>query len=66
MRPAPQGKTRAGALPNAPTGLLQRIAIVIGWSWIALLALRILRSAPSSVSAGAAAPIGPSLAGGEE
>jgi len=30
----------AGAMPNAPTGLVQRIAIVGGWSWVALLAVR--------------------------
>lgn len=30
-------------LPNSPTGLLERIAIIIGWVWIALLALRLLR-----------------------
>jgi len=55
-----------GAWPNAPTGLLQRIAIVIGWSWIALMALHILRSAPSPMSAGAAAPVGPTLTDGGE
>jgi hypothetical protein len=33
-----------GVLPNGPTGLLQRVAIVLGWGWIALLALRLLRS----------------------
>jgi hypothetical protein len=32
-----------GILPNSPVGLLQRIAIIIGWGWIALLALRLLR-----------------------
>jgi hypothetical protein len=31
-----------GVLPGSPTGLLQRIAIIAGWSWIALLALRLL------------------------
>ena len=39
-----------GVLPNSPTGLLERIAIVVGWSWIALLALRLLRQMRSSVS----------------
>lgn len=34
-----------GTLPGAPTGLLQRIAIVVGWGWIALLAARLLRGA---------------------
>lgn len=29
-----------GTLPNAPTGFVQRIAIIGGWSWIAVLALR--------------------------
>jgi len=55
-----------GAWPNAPTGLLQRIAIVIGWSWIALMALRILRSAPNLVPASAAAFVEPPMAGGGE
>ncbi len=32
-----------GVLPNSPTGLLQRIAIILGWGWIALMALRLLR-----------------------
>lgn len=31
-----------GIVPNAPAGLLKRVAILIGWSWIALLALRLL------------------------
>ncbi len=31
-----------GILPGSPTGLLQRIAIIAGWSWIALLAIRLL------------------------
>ena len=39
-----------GVLPNAPAGLLERIAIIIGWGWIALLALRLLRQMDSSVS----------------
>jgi len=30
----------AGVMPNAPTGLVQRVAIVGGWSWVTLLALR--------------------------
>src|SRR5436305_14672826 len=32
-----------GILPGAPTGLLQRIVIIAGWCWVALLALRLLR-----------------------
>jgi hypothetical membrane protein len=32
-----------GTLPNSPTGLLQRIAIIVGWGWVALLAIRLLR-----------------------
>jgi hypothetical protein len=35
-----------GAWPNAPTGLIQRIGIIVGWSWIALLALRLFRAEP--------------------
>ncbi|HEY6539350.1 MAG TPA: DUF998 domain-containing protein [Ktedonobacteraceae bacterium] len=37
-----------GVLPNSPTGLLERIAIIIGWTWIALLAIRLLRQMRSS------------------
>jgi hypothetical protein len=32
-----------GTLPNAPTGFVQRIAIIAGWTWIALVALHFLR-----------------------
>lgn len=35
-----------GVWPNAPTGFLQRIAIIGGWTWISMLALHVLR--PSS------------------
>lgn len=42
-------------LPESPTGLLQRTAIIVGWGWIALLASRLLghirASAPSARSA---------------
>ena len=34
-----------GNWPNAPTGLIQRISIVVGWTWIAALALRLRRDA---------------------
>jgi hypothetical membrane protein len=33
-----------GVWPNAPTGFLQRIAIIGGWTWISMLALHVLRS----------------------
>ncbi|HZU71064.1 MAG TPA: DUF998 domain-containing protein [Ktedonobacteraceae bacterium] len=39
-----------GLMPNAPAGLLERIAIILGWGWIALLAIRLLRQMPLSVS----------------
>jgi hypothetical membrane protein len=39
-----------GILPNSPTGLLERISILIGWTWIALLALRLLRQMRAPVS----------------
>lgn len=39
-----------GILPNSPAGLLERIAIIIGWGWIALLALRLLRQMRPPVS----------------
>lgn len=32
-----------GVLPGSPTGLLQRIAIIVGWGWIALLAIKLLK-----------------------
>lgn len=38
-----------GVLPGSPTGLLQRIGIIAGWGWIALLAIRILRRMRSPV-----------------
>lgn len=41
-----------GVLPGSPTGLFQRVAIIVGWSWIALLAINILRKLHSSVSTG--------------
>ena len=28
--------------PNGPAGLIQRISIIIGWGWIALLAFRLM------------------------
>lgn len=39
-----------GVLSGSPTGLFQRIAIIAGWGWIALLAMRLLRNMRSSVS----------------
>ena len=33
----------AGRWPSAPTGLLQRIAIIAGWTWIAMVAWCLLR-----------------------
>ena len=38
-----------GILPNAPVGLFERIAIILGWGWIALLAIRLLHQIRSSV-----------------
>jgi len=32
-----------GVLPESPTGVLQRITIIGGWTWIAMLALRVRR-----------------------
>lgn len=39
-----------GIFPNSPTGLFQRIAIVVGWCWISMLALRLLSQMRSSAS----------------
>jgi hypothetical membrane protein len=44
-----------GILPNSPTGLLERIALIIGWGWIALVALRLLRQMGSSISSAGSA-----------
>ena len=41
---------QSGVLPNSPAGLLERVAIVIGWGWIALLAIRLLSQMRSPVS----------------
>jgi len=46
---------------NAPSfldliGLIQRIGIIAGWTWIALLAVRLLRAAPSQASAATRSP----------
>lgn len=46
-----------GVLANAPVGLFQRIAIIAGWGWVALVAIRLLsqmRSSSSSYFAGEA------------
>lgn len=40
----------SGVLPNSPTGLLQRVAIILGWGWIALVALRLSRQMRAPVS----------------
>lgn len=37
-----------GILPNAPGGLVQRIAIISGFGWLMLLALRLLRQQQSA------------------
>jgi hypothetical membrane protein len=39
-----------GILPGSPTGLLQRIGIIAGWGWLALLAIRLLSQMRSPVS----------------
>ena len=46
--------------PDGPAGLFQRLSIIIGWGWIALLAFRLMSkkppidAAPSNLGAGAA------------
>jgi hypothetical membrane protein len=39
----------SGVLPGSPSGLFQRIAIIAGWGWIALLAIRLLSKMRSPV-----------------
>ena len=38
-----------GDWPNAPTGLIQRVAIVLGWGWLTMLAIKLAVSQPSVV-----------------
>ena len=38
-----------GDWPNAPTGLVQRVAIVLGWGWLAAVAAKLALSRPSVV-----------------
>lgn len=33
----------ASTVPNGPAGLVQRLTIITGWGWVALLALRLMR-----------------------
>jgi len=40
----------SGVLPGSPIGLFQRIAIFAGWSWIAILAIRLLSQMRSPVA----------------
>jgi hypothetical membrane protein len=44
-----------GTWPNAPTGFLQRIAIIAGWTWIALVAWHQLRAVSAGSGLGSAA-----------
>jgi hypothetical protein len=37
------GGFAVGQVPGAPTGLYQRIAIITGWTWIAMVAWRELQ-----------------------
>ena len=48
-----------GVWPNAPTGLIQRVGIIVGWTWISFFAWRLLqgqsRQAPQQMNDGGAA-----------
>lgn len=46
---------QVGTWPNAPTGFLQRIAIIAGWTWIALVAWHHLRVISAGSGRGSAA-----------
>lgn len=39
-----------GRWPNAPTGLVQRFGIIVGWTWIAIVAWHELRVAPATAT----------------
>jgi len=41
----------SGSLPNAPTGFVQRIAIIAGWTWLAMVAWRQLRTSGTQEAA---------------
>jgi hypothetical protein len=41
-----------GRMPNAPTGFVQRVAIIAGWTWISMVALHFIRAtSPDSQAA---------------
>ena len=44
------GMDQAGALSNAPGGLLQRAMMIAGFAWIILLAARLLRQQPATIT----------------
>jgi hypothetical protein len=44
------GLDRAGVLPNAPGGLIQRVMIIGGFAWVVLLAARLLRQDPAGAA----------------
>lgn len=46
-----------GTWPNAPTGFIQRIAIIAGWTWIALVAWHQLRVVSGASARDSAAPL---------
>lgn len=37
------GLDQKGVLPNSPTGFFERITIIAGWTWLALVAMKLLR-----------------------
>jgi len=39
-----------GIWPDAPSGVIQRVGVVAGWTWIALLAARLLRARPGDAA----------------
>ena len=39
----------SGVLSGSPIGLLQRISIIVGWGWVALLAIRLLGNRAGSL-----------------
>ena len=44
------GLDQKGVLPNSPTGFFERLAIFVGWTWLALVAIKLLRQMRSPVS----------------
>ena len=55
------GLDQQGVLPNSPTGFFERITIIVGWTWLALVTIRLLRQMRTSEHATGEASDAPQL-----